>query len=42
MRFNLSMLARNQKIRKKIRRKWNYSDNIKGLQDNKLKDKDKC
>ena len=42
MRFNLNMLARNQKIRRKIKRKWNYLDYIKDLQDNKLKDRDKC
>ena len=42
MTSNPNMLARNQKIRRKIRRKWNCLDYIRDLQDNKSKDKDKC
>ena len=42
MKFNLSMLVRNQRIRKRIKKKWNYLDSIKHLLDNKSRDKDKC
>ena len=42
MTFNRSMLAKNLKIRKRIRRKWNCLDYIRDLRDSRSKDKDKC